>query len=117
MVISVLATLNFAQATTMALLLCATLYPVCVLHDRSFFRSAWYLLQGISLVLVSPPILTIAATFLPRAWLSGLDVEQILRAALWDFHVLRTSMLHILCLGYAPMVLQGATACLLYSLS
>ena len=117
MVISVLATLNFAQATTMALLLCATLYPVCVLHDRSFFRSAWYLLQGISLVLVSPPILTIAATFLPRAWLSGLDVEHILRAALWDFHVLRTSMLHILCLGYAPMILQGATACLLYSLS
>lgn len=104
MVISVLASLNFAQATAMALILCATLYPLRVPPSS---RAA-HVVHAVLLWAVTPAALAaVSFYFMPT----------LLMSALWDFHVVRTSALYILCLGYAPILLEGITTCLLYSLA
>lgn len=115
MVISVLAPLNFAQATSMALLFCLALYPVPISPGRC--RAVAH---ALCFVVVSPPcllailnwvcprLLTHTPAFVPH-------VTPVINRILWDYHVLRTSALPILYLVYAPLVLEGFVACLLYS--
>ena len=115
MVVSVLAPLNFAQATAMAMLLCLTLYSVPTAPSRC--RAVAH---ALCLMVVSPPslvallhevcprLLTHTPAFVPH-------IAPVIDRLLWDYHVLRTSALPILCLVYAPIVLEGCAACLLYS--
>lgn len=109
MLVSVLATTNLAQATAMALLVCATLYPLAPARRRLAYvaHAAW-------LIAATPPALALALTRWPRAWPLAPGVSHVYGFALWDWHVLRTHTLHVLCLGYVPVLLQGAAASWLY---
>ncbi|WFD20616.1 dolichyl-P-Man:Man5GlcNAc2-PP-dolichol alpha-1,3-mannosyltransferase [Malassezia caprae] len=112
MLISVLATMNLAQATAMALLVCATLYPLA----PSRWRIA-YVAHAVWLFAATPPVLALAFTRWPRTWPLAPSVSHVYGFALWDWHVLRTHTLHVLCLGYVPVLLQGAAASWLYWLA
>ena len=110
MLVSVLATTNLAQATAMALLVCGTLYP---LSPARRWRLA-YVGHAAWLLAATPPILALALTRWPRAWPLAPSVSHVHGFALWDWHVLRTHTLAVLCLGYVPVLLQGAAASWLY---
>ena len=76
------------------------------------------------LVLVTPVAL-VALVALAVSWAPASHTLQYVRAQLpatidlaaWDYHVLRASTLHIVLLGYLPVVVEGAAACCLYVLA
>ncbi|WFD28411.1 dolichyl-P-Man:Man5GlcNAc2-PP-dolichol alpha-1,3-mannosyltransferase [Malassezia nana] len=113
MLVSVLATTNWAQATVMALLVCGTLYP---LSPRRRWRLT-YVGHALWLLVATPPVLTLVLTRWPRAWPLAPSVPHVYSLALWDWHVLRTHALDVLGLGYLPVLLQGATAAWLYAIA
>ena len=115
MVVSVLAPLNFAQATAMALLLCLTLYSVPIAPSPC--RAVAH---ALCLMVVSPPCLLallhgVCPRLLAHTPAFVPHITPVIDRILWDYHVLRTSALPIMCLVYAPIVLEGCVACLLYS--
>lgn len=132
MVVSVLSTLNFAQATTTALLLTLALYPLvppwgmqaAAPITRGWAARVRYLVGYVRLVLVTPVAL-VALVALAVSWAPASHTLQYVLAQLpatidlaaWDYHVLRASALHIVLLGYLPVVVEGAAACCLYVLA
>ncbi|WFD33132.1 pre-mRNA cleavage and polyadenylation factor (CPF) complex subunit [Malassezia sp. CBS 17886] len=129
MVASVLSTLNVAQATTMAALVGATLYavPGGVATGKMTQRASRYtsFVQALGLVVVMPT--TLVATVAAAAHLAvvmhapgedmlarlGAAVRDTVDGAIWDWHILHTGALTFLFLGYLPVLLEGATSCLL----
>lgn len=112
MVVSVLATTNLAQATVMAVLVCLTLYPLS--PGRRWRLS--YVAHAVWHLAATPPFLALLFTRWPRGWPLAPSVSHVYGFALWDWHVLRTHTLEVTCLGYLPVLLQGATASWLYGL-
>lgn len=124
MVASVLATINFAQAASMALLLCVTLYPVRPpwgMHGtdaapRGARAAATYSLHAVVMVAATPPMLVaLAAALWPPAWPLAPGAAEVVSLAVWDWHMLHTSALPVLLVGYMPAALEGAAACWMYS--
>lgn len=113
MLSSVLATLNFGQATALALLFCALLCPVAPPARRPYtWRRGLYLLQAAGAMAATPVVLAVLAMaplpWYPEAWA---------RAALWDWHMLGTITVPLVLLGVLPIACQGALACLFYTTS
>ena len=132
MVISVMSTLNFAQATSMALLLTLALYPMVppwgvraeALQHRGALGKLRYLAHLALLVAVTPAafvrLVALATSWAPHSPTLQYVAAQLPVAvdlAAWDYHVLRTSALPFLFVGYLPVVLEGAAACCLYLLA
>ncbi|WFC99464.1 dolichyl-P-Man:Man5GlcNAc2-PP-dolichol alpha-1,3-mannosyltransferase [Malassezia yamatoensis] len=126
MVISVLSTLNFGQATTMALLLTLALFPISPPWNGSAqipTKSSWtsrlcYLIRCFGLVAVMPISILFLVDFAARCFPLALSMQSIaakvptvVDLAIQDYFVLRTSALHFVFIGYLPVVIEGLLAC------
>lgn len=109
MLISVLATLNFAQATAMALCLSLTLYP---LSPPTCSSRVGYRLMTLWLTIATPLSLWVIALAVPS---TSAMAQALLLHAVRDWYVVRTSTLSVLFVGYMPLAWQSVLAAGLYA--
>ena len=115
LVASVVATINVAQATTLAAVAVLALYPMqAVVGARTHARplvSLAYAAHGLVLVLLSPVcVAAVATAFFPR-------MGAALEVLVWDWHVLQSAALPYFTVVFAPVIAEGAMAAFMYSVS
>ncbi|PKI82755.1 dolichyl-P-Man:Man5GlcNAc2-PP-dolichol alpha-1,3-mannosyltransferase [Malassezia vespertilionis] len=128
MVASVLAPLNFAQASSMALVIAVVAYslvpPWGTRCDRPVrtgaCASVHYAIHFAMMAAAVPSVLLLLAELGASLGAAPYALDQlrsVVEGAIVDHHVLRTSTFMFVFLGYLPALLELATACCMYWLT
>lgn len=118
LVVSVTATVNVAQATTLAAIAAAALYPLRAAVVRaapSAWRALYYISHALLLLVLMPPCVAVAADIAESHLGAPRRAAAAVESLVWDWHILRSAGLPFFTVVCTPVLAEGAMAAFMYS--